>query len=359
MFEEEAPDVPGYRVLGRLGGGGTGEVYLGEHEESGLEVAIKLLAPALARDTSAARRFAREAELLSGINHPNVVTLYEIGHLSDGTPFQVMEYLRGDDLSRMMARRERFAAEELGPYVQQICLGLHVAHERGVVHRDLKPGNILLLSTAPLRLKLIDFGAAKALGGDALTRENHVVGTPQFIAPELLRGAEVDRRVDIYSLGVLLYWMLAGHPPFRQETPLGLLQAHLQERPTSLRTLCPDLSGEVAWLVHRCLEKDPAQRPPSAKAVARAYLDALVRSGWSEPSDAFDAGQAWTTGVAATTRHRLEETEVASLAPNAHDERCDPERKTVIRREEPAVDEPPSRAELDPDETETKVRRPK
>lgn len=329
IFDSPPPTIPGYALHETLGDGGTGRVYHAEHEDTGLEVAIKVLDEGLARDQAAAKRFVREAKLLSGINHPNVVTLYELGYLPDGRPYQVMEYLRGEDLSRLMARRDRFAAEELVPYVQQICLGLHVAHERGVVHRDLKPENIVLLSTTPLQIKLIDFGAAKPMGGDSLTRENLIVGTPHFVAPEQLRGAPIDRRVDIYALGVLLYWMLAGHAPFRQESARGMLQAHLRERPTNLSMICPELLPDIAWLVHRCLEKRPDERPPTASIVAGFYLQALTSAGRGQSFKRGEIAEAWSGAELATVQHRLSDEPARSVSEVSVEELEGP---TTIRR---------------------------
>jgi eukaryotic-like serine/threonine-protein kinase len=270
------------RILEILGRGGMGTVYLAEGVErsAGQRVAVKVIAPHIADHPQVRARFEAEAQAVTRIDHPNVVKIHDYGVLSDGTLFHVMELLEGRELQQLLEERPPLSALQAAPFVSQICAGLQAAHDSGVVHRDLKPENIIILRERPLSLKLIDFGIAKLVDPNdwvQLTVTGMVMGTPLFIAPEQAMGdrARVGPRTDIYSLGVVLYAMLAGAPPFETEA-LGLLLAqHIKDPPPPLLERRPELSPAVAQVVHRCLEKDPAARFDSAQALAEAYLQAL------------------------------------------------------------------------------------
>lgn len=268
-----------YLLLRLLGEGGMGSVFLARHTSTGQEVAIKIMAPHLTQNPKVVKRFESEARAVMRINHPNVISIFDYGRADDGTLFHIMEVLDGVDLAAVMERR-RFTPVEVLPFVTQICGALQAAHDRSVVHRDLKPENIFVLNGRPLTIKVLDFGIAKLLDPDEflnLTATGVAIGTPMFIAPEQAMGDKhnISPQTDIYSLGVVLYAMLCGAPPFQSEGIGSLLVMHINEPPPPLLGRAPHLPEAVAGLVHRCLEKDPARRPRSAAAVARDFEQAL------------------------------------------------------------------------------------
>lgn len=276
--------VGNYHVTRLLGEGGMGKVYLARHPKIGLEVAIKVLAPEVARDPRAIQRFEAEAQAVAMIKHPNIIDVYDFGQLPDGSCYFVMEYLEGCELSRLGQRKGAMTTADAWPYVQQLCGALQAAHDRGVVHRDLKPDNIFLVDRPTLTLKVLDFGLAKMLereSGIALTNAGTAMGTPLFISPEQAAGRldQISATSDIYSLGVILYWLLSGKYPFMSDTPALLLAMHLSDLPPPLQSQRGSIPAEICELVHLCLEKDPHDRPASAKDVRDRYSAALKGAG--------------------------------------------------------------------------------
>ena len=280
-----------YVVKACIGQGGMGTVYLAEHPRIQRQVAIKVLAPQLIRNSMASERFEAEARALTRIQHPNIVEVYDLDATDTGQLYYVMELLKGQELLTVITEREGgMSAQEVLPYAEQLCAALQVAHDRGVVHRDIKPANIFVMDGAPLRIKILDFGVAKLLEESVPsanpTQTGTVLGTPLCISPEqaLGRSKEVGPLSDIYSLGVLLYWMLCGEPPFSGTAPGKLLSQHVRDTPPSLLERTSGVPVAVAELVHRCLEKDPARRPASASAVAEGYLGALAQADSADTS---------------------------------------------------------------------------
>ncbi len=266
-----------------------GSVYLAENPRIEKQVAIKVLDAALAGQARAATRFETEGKLISRIAHPNVVEIFDFGSLDDGSLYYVMEVLGGDDLGKVLEQRGQLTPAEAWPYVEQICAGLSAAHDHGVVHRDLKPDNVFVLSQDPVQLKILDFGIAKLLetdDGDKLTATGMIVGTPATLAPEQAAGkhSEIGPWSDIYSLGVTIYWMLAGEPPFMEESPALVLAQHIKEPPPRLDEV-PGVPAGVGDLVDRCLSKAPAERPETAAEVAAAMVEALVSGDGEAPGD--------------------------------------------------------------------------
>ena len=273
--------IGNYELLNVLGEGGMGTVYLGEHPDIGLKVAIKVLHRTEDEDSGGYRRFRDEARLLVKLKHPNIVQTSDFGRTPQGQLYYVMEHLHGRHLRDVISEKVRFSPGEALKYLDQLCSALAAAHRLGVVHRDLKPDNIFITEVeGEPRVKLLDFGLARlwqALGDTSATRTGDLLGSPLTISPEQAAGLakRVNRRSDIYSLGATLYWMLAGAPLFIAKEPGRLISMHLNDRPPNLHGRCPDVPPEVSRVVMRCLEKEPSDRPPSAEVVHQAYVRAL------------------------------------------------------------------------------------
>ena len=260
-----------YRVLERIGAGGMGVVYRAEDERLPREVAIKVLPAGALADPGVRARFHREAVALARLSHPAIATLFEYDR-ADDLDFLVMEYVPGETLEQRLARGP-LAEEQATALALQIAGALAAAHEQGVVHRDLKPGNVVV--TPRGQVKVLDFGVAKFVGGAApedvtvrTTGAPGVVGTLAYMAPEQLLESGVDARTDLYALGVVLYRMTTGRLPFEGLPPLALVNRILNEPPAAPRTLRAQLSPALEALILRCLEKEPARRPGSAAALA-------------------------------------------------------------------------------------------
>ncbi len=272
-----------YRVVRLLGRGGMAAVYRGEHELLKKPVAIKVILPSLGDDPDMARRFEREATLAAKLDHPNCVAVTDFGRTSSGRFFLVMEYLEGIALADLLFEQRRVSSERALDYTRQILRGLGRAHELGILHRDLKASNIMLIKRPGPGgrevVKIIDFGIARLIGDTATTQgfkteAGIVFGTADYLAPERLTAApDIDGRCDLYSVGVMLYEMLCGERPFHAEDPMEIVQRTLKELPMPPRDKAPDagISPALERVVLRALEKDPRRR----YADARAMLEAL------------------------------------------------------------------------------------
>jgi len=274
-----------YLILGRLGEGGMGVVYQARDTRLDRLAALKVMRSASAGDPDRRRRFVREAQAASALNHPNILTIYEIG-ADAGVDYIAMEFVAGGTLADLM-RKGPLAAERALRVAAQVADALSAAHAVFIVHRDLKPSNIMM--PADDRVKVVDFGLAKlsAAGApaaetmEALTERGAVVGTTPYMSPEQAAGHTVDARSDLFSLGIILYEMLAGRRPFAGDSTAGTLAAILRDAPAPIPGLAPD----VARLVERCLQKDPTQRVQSAVELKAAILACLApRPGSSVPS---------------------------------------------------------------------------
>ena len=270
-----------YHILKRIGEGGMGRVYLGEHVKMNRQCAIKVMGPALVNDAESAARFAREASNAARIIHPNVAAVFDYGE-SDGLIYLVMEFVDGEPLARVLTREAPLALDRALDLASQIADGLGAAHELGIVHRDLKPDNILVTRTRTGReiAKVVDFGIAKAIQegvGEGLTHTGQVIGTPEFMSPEQLLGDPVDARSDLYALGCILYLMLTASPPFDAPTREQMIKRRLSEDAPHVHEIDPALPDSVARIVARLLARSPKERYGSAAEVKDALAGAHVR----------------------------------------------------------------------------------
>jgi beta-lactam-binding protein with PASTA domain/predicted Ser/Thr protein kinase len=261
-----------YRVLGRLGVGGMATVYLAEDSSLGRKVALKVMAERYAEDGEFVERFRREAQAAARLNHPNIIAVYDRGE-ADGRPYIAMEYLQGRTLKQIIQKEGPLPPERAVAIAMQILAGLRYAHEHGVVHRDVKPHNVLVGDDG--RIKVTDFGIAHA-GDPQMTEVGSIVGTAQYLSPEQARGRSVGPQTDIYSLGVVLYEMLAGRVPFEGDSSVAIAMQHVSDEPPPLRSLAPDVPETLALVVAHAMLKDPAQRYGSADEFA-ADLDRVRR----------------------------------------------------------------------------------
>lgn len=265
-----------YRLVRPLGRGGMGHVYLARHTRLQRDVALKLLPAHLAADPSFRTRFEREMAIIGQLDHPNLVRAHDAG-IEGQYLFLVMEVLEGLDLDAVVEQRHTLAVADACAAARQAALGLHHAHQHGIVHRDIKPGNLFL--TRAGTVKVIDLGLARAadrqVSGPALSSMHTVMGTPEFMAPEQWESVTVGPRADLYSLGCTLFTLLTGRPPFARKEDgawMALMNAHQQQPPPSLPALRAEVPAGLADLVARLLAKSPEQRPASAHEVADALI---------------------------------------------------------------------------------------
>jgi tRNA A-37 threonylcarbamoyl transferase component Bud32 len=249
-----------YRILRRLGHGAMAEVYLAEQCSLRRHVAFKVLRPSLSSDEKAVRRFHHEAQAVASLVHANIVQTHEVGCI-DGVHFIAQEYVKGQNLRQVIAHHGSLGLTLGITVLRQAAAALHKAGGQGIVHRDVKPENILI--SVEGEVKVADFGLARVVGPDEglnLTQDGVTMGTPLYMSPEQVEGRRLDHRSDIYSLGVTCYHMLAGRPPFEGETALNVAVQHLQSKPQPLSELRPDLPVGVCDIVHCMLAKDPSER---------------------------------------------------------------------------------------------------
>jgi eukaryotic-like serine/threonine-protein kinase len=268
--------VDRYELGPVLGQGGMAKVHQGLDRQLGRQVAIKVLAPPFDRDREFVERFQREARAAAGLSHPNIVAVFDSGS-DDGTHYIVTELVEGETLADRLRRDGPMPQAEAVAVAVDIARALAAAHERGLIHRDIKPGNVMLLPDA--RVKVVDFGIARAAGSDTLTNTGVVLGSTAYLSPEQASGQPVDERADLYALGCVLYEMLTGRVPFSADTPIATMYRHVNEDPPPPSTFAP-VPSELEDIVMRALEKDPKRRFASASELDAALLTVpLARSG--------------------------------------------------------------------------------
>jgi serine/threonine protein kinase len=285
-----------YRILRKIGEGGMGCVYQAEHALIEKKVALKVLFQDLTRRPDLVARFLQEAKSASRIGHENVIDISDFGQSPDGLVYIAMEYLDGQDLGKLLKAQKVLDWQRARPILMQITKALRAAHERGVIHRDMKPENVYLIQRdgRPDFVKVLDFGIAKVVNpdesdGPRLTQTGMIFGTPEYMSPEQAQGSPPDHRVDVYAVGCIMYHLLTGSVPFTADNFMGILTKHLLERPVPLRQRRPDLDipPEVEVVCLRALEKDRDKR----YADMDAFYQALGAAGGMpfEPSSVFSA----------------------------------------------------------------------
>src|SRR5215204_6723200 len=276
--------VAGYRIEELIGRGGMGLVYRAEHLNLRRRAAIKIIAPELAEASGFRERFNREARIAAALQHPNIVTVYDAGE-EDGLLYLAMQYIEGSDLSSVLRSQGRLRPYRAIDVCRQVASALDAAHGQGLIHRDVKPANVLIEGRTAF---LTDFGLTKRVEGThtQLTRAGDVVGTIHYVAPEQIEGSPVSARTDVYSLGCLLYHCLTGKVPFERESDVAVIYAHLSEDPPKATKVRPDLPEGLDGVIAKALDKSPDRRFPTCGdliSAARGVIDAAGPLDTSAP----------------------------------------------------------------------------
>jgi serine/threonine-protein kinase len=284
MSDLTQQQIDHFKITSLIARGGMAEVYLAQDVNLKRQVALKVLSPQMAANDNANARFRREAEMVARLNHPHIVQIYSTGTTPDKRPFLAMEYVAGGSLQKYLAhlsiQQRRLTTVDALSITRQVAEALVVAHQAGIVHRDLKPSNILLRPDGmPV---LTDLGIAAVQTEAGLTETGTIVGTPHYMSPEQARGQKINGRSDIYSLGMILYEMLAGAVPFSGDSPLSILNQQVNEPPPSLSLVRDDLTDAMRQVVEICLQKEPANRYQTATdlMVALDHALAVERGEW-------------------------------------------------------------------------------
>jgi hypothetical protein len=292
-----------YRLVRMMGLGGMGTVWEAEDEILGRPVAVKVLSESLAAGERAVRRFEREAEASARLSGPHIAAVYDFGR-SEGRPYMVMELVRGETLADRLTREGPLPPQEAARIATQVAEALEEAHAAGIVHRDVKPGNLMLTPAGDV--KVMDFGIAAAAWAVRITTSGLVLGTPSYLAPEQAKGEKTTPASDVYALGAVLYEMVAGHPPFVAESPVAVALAHVREDPPPLHQVAEGVPPNLAAASMAALAKDPAERPASAAAFASMLRESTL------PLPPIDASEE-TTPLAPVARDPEETTPLAPV----------------------------------------------
>jgi serine/threonine-protein kinase len=257
-----------YRVIRKVGQGGFSSVFLVEDRAVADEIILKFLSPHLSADENMTLRFVKELKLTRRIGHANVIRIHDLLDIGRAKAIS-MEYFASEDLGQLIAKERRMPPARVVSLARQICRGLSAAHAQGVIHRDVKPANVLVGRDD--HVKIVDFGLAAAMreAENRLTRTGHLVGTPHYMAPELIRGEEIDGRADLYSLGIIMYEMLSGEPPYDGDNPMNILFRHLDGDAKPIGEVVQGLPTELEWVVQHAMQLDPSVRPETADDLLR------------------------------------------------------------------------------------------
>jgi serine/threonine protein kinase len=295
MAEPEDPrlgtEIAGYRIEERIGRGGMGVVYRAQHMNLQRRAAIKIIAPEFADTKGFRSRFIREARIAAALQHPNIVTVYDAGQ-SGQTLYIAMQFIRGSDLAAILNEEGRLRPYRAIDVCRQVASALDAAHGMALIHRDVKPGNVLIEGR---RAYLTDFGLTKRSGGSksGLTQAGELVGTIHYVAPEQIEAGDVDARTDVYSLACLLFHCLTGHVPFERDTDVAVIYAHLSETPPKLTDVRPELPAGLDAVIAKGLDKSPDRRFPSCSdlmSAARVVIDAAGPLADTVPGRGVPAG---------------------------------------------------------------------
>jgi eukaryotic-like serine/threonine-protein kinase len=246
-----------YKILGILGMGGMGVIYRAEQEMINRIVALKVLSPQYSQDKESSIRFETEAKAVSMLQHQNIVQLYEYGE-EGGSRYFTMQFIDGDSLASRIEQKKFMPVEKIIDYAKQICRGLRYAHGMNVIHRDIKPGNVLIDKSEVVRVT--DFGIAKVVSQHSITLTGITVGTPEYMSPEQAEGIDLTGSTDIYSLGIVIYEMLTRSPPFLANNPVAVAYKQVHELPVPPSVKRPDCPKRLELIVLKCLKKDPRER---------------------------------------------------------------------------------------------------
>ncbi|UXY29119.1 protein kinase domain-containing protein [Streptomyces sp. HUAS TT20] len=304
-----------YELAEKLGQGGMGTVHRGVDRQLRRTVAVKLLSSELAHDPQSRARFRREAHAAAALNHPAVATIHDVGeepHLDGPRPYLVMEYVQGTTLAEVLHGGPLPVAEAIN-VACAVLDALRHSHERGIVHRDIKPSNIML--TGPGTVKVLDFGIAKAFTEAAtrITGSGAAIGTPAYLSPEQINGAEIDHRADLYAMGCLLHELLTGQTPFRGESPFAVMHQHLYAEPEPVSRLSPQIPPAVEAVILRALGKEPKERFADAGQMRGALADALTQASMPTVQATTPGPSATRTGGRTASRDKFR----ISLRPSA------------------------------------------
>jgi serine/threonine-protein kinase len=297
-----------YTILEEVGRGGMATVYRARQASMNRTVAIKVLPPALMHDPGFFERFQREVDVIADLEHPHILPVYDYGHF-EGMPFIVMRYLGGGSLAQMI-RRGPPPVEQLERPISQVAAALDYAHQKGIIHRDIKPGNIMLDDYGNAYLS--DFGIARVVGSNMTG--SAVIGTPAYMSPEQATGAPIDGRSDIYALGIVLFELLTGREPYQAETPMALLLKHINEPMPEARSFRADLARAIDSVIVIATAKDPADRFSSASDMARAFGDAVRNPDKPLPTHLSPKSAAPGTKIASPTRAENHHTPASTMA---------------------------------------------
>jgi CheY-like chemotaxis protein len=317
--------IAGYRIEERVGRGGMGVVYRAEHINLRRRAAVKIIAPDLAESDGFRDRFTREARIAAALQHPNIVTVYDAGEV-DGLLYLAMQYIEGSDLAAMLSAEGRLRPYRAVDVCRQVASALDAAHAMGLIHRDVKPANVLIEGRTAF---LTDFGLTKRVEGSQtqLTQAGDVVGTVHYVAPEQIEGHPVSARTDVYSLGCLLYHCLTGQVPFSRDSDVAVIYAHLSEDPPKLTHVRPELPEALDPVIAKALDKSPDRRFPTCGdliSAARAVID------MSGPLDTSPRRES-TTGAIGTAVAGMRDVAAAARRPRVLLAALDPGTRAVAR----------------------------